>query len=237
VRLEREANQTRGLPALVLELLKREISIMSNKKSAKKSDDSVSDESVDVSTEVGDDDIDIPVQTALVTQPDMTYPRAAATPEQRAHATTAAQDTVMRITEVVINALDKLNDGEKTTLKELQTLVADQTGLKGSNIGPVISMIVRTHGDVSVELGRYGGIYRGKRVKPEKAPDTKTRCNHCHQVIRQKTGKRKKDGNVLAAATTDVADDLELDEDDLDTDDSDDDDDDLDDEVKAADAN
>lgn len=144
-----------------------------------------------------------------------------ASPEMKATAQSQAHDTVMRITEVVINALDALKDGEKTTLKELQNLVAEQTGLKGSNIGPVISMIVKTHGGITVELGRYGGIYKGVRVRPEKPVDTKPRCAHCHQVIRQKTGPRKKknaDGTTIAAATTDDANGGDFDEDDLEDD-------------------
>lgn len=231
----------------------------SAKTSAKKSnvDDEKDEEvmtaapSVPVEADAGDeddDDIDIPV-TTVVTSPTANDTAEApsfsrATPEQRQRATSAAQDTVIRITDVVLSALDQLEDGKKTTLKELQALVADKTGLKGSNIGPVISMIVKTHPDVSVELGRYGGIYRGHRVRPEKPVDTKPRCLHCNQVIRQKTGKRKKknpDGTLLAATTTteasaavDDLDDDALDDEDDDLDDDDDGEDDEDDAEAAA---
>lgn len=102
------------------------------------------------------------------------------------------KDNFTRITEVVVTAIESLQDGEKTTLKELQQLVAEQTGIKGSNIGPVISMVVKNHGGVTIELGRYGGIYKGIRTKAEKPADVRPRCAHCHQVIRQKTGPRKK---------------------------------------------
>lgn len=224
----------------------------SAKTSAKKSSvDDEKDEEVmtaepsvpEVEADGDDDDIDIPVTTAV---PSATANDTAeapsfsrATPEQRQRATSAAQDTVIRITDVVLSALDQLEDGKKTTLKELQALVADKTGLKGSNIGPVISMIVKTHPDVSVELGRYGGIYRGHRVRPEKPVDTKPRCLHCNQVIRQKTGKRKKknpDGTLLAATTTEASTAVDdLDDDDLDDEDDDlDDDDDGEDEDEAA---
>lgn len=175
----------------------------SGKGASKKSQ---TDSSPDISTENDVDDVDVE-PTVGVSNP----------PEARSAAQSQAHDTVHRITEVVITALDALADGEKTTLKELQTLVAEQTGLKGSNIGPVISMIVKTHGGVTVELGRYGGIYKGVRVKPEKVPDNKPRCAHCNQVIRQKTGPRKKKdatGTLTAAATTSDASSPDLEEED-----------------------
>ncbi len=116
-----------------------------------------------------------------------------------------ATDQMSRISIIVNAALDKLKDGEKTTLKDLQKLVSDETQQKGSSIGPVVSFIVKqrqtTLNDVSVELGRYGGIYKGIRTRVAKAEDVRPRCDHCKQVIRaKKNGPRKKKAKGAEAA-------------------------------------
>ena len=95
--------------------------------------------------------------------------------------------------QIIHGKIDKLAEGERTTLKALQQEIQEQITFRGmGNITPVISMIVRERNDITIELGRYGGIYKGIRTKAAKEPDTRARCEHCHQVIRQKTGPRKK---------------------------------------------
>lgn len=126
--------------------------------------------------------------------------------EPSSQAMAQATNEMGRISIIVNAALDKLKDGEKTTLKELQKLVNDETQQKGSSIGPVVSFIVKqrqtTLNDVSVELGRYGGIYKGTRTRVSKPEDVRPRCEHCKQVIRaKKTGPRKKKVKVAEGAT------------------------------------
>lgn len=101
-------------------------------------------------------------------------------------------DSWNRIGQIVVAQLDSMKDGEKTTLKTLAQLVSEQTGIKGTGILPVISLIVKGYSGVSIELGRFGGIYKGQRPSAMREPDTRQRCPSCKQVIRQKTGPRKK---------------------------------------------
>ena len=95
------------------------------------------------------------------------------------------QDTMARAAAVVVGYLDSMPDGTKVTLKDMARLVQEQTNLTGSNILPIISLIVKSYDGISMERGRFGGIYKGSRTK--KPVVVRERCVACKQMIRVKS--------------------------------------------------
>jgi hypothetical protein len=127
----------------------------------------------------------------------------AAVPTATATAGAHGTDVMNQVASIVETHLNGMKEGEKITLKDLSKKVFDQTGLVGSIVTPVISLLTKTWPGITIEKGRFGGIYKGGRAVTAKKPDDRERCQHCKQVIRTKpTGprkKKKKEGEADAA--------------------------------------
>jgi uncharacterized protein YciI len=95
-------------------------------------------------------------------------------------------DTYDLVNNSVAKHLAKLQQYEKTTLKDLTDKVVADTKLPYSNVMGLVSIYVHQDKSVSVERGRNGGIFMGGR-KPH--IDNRPRCSHCNQVVRPKSTK------------------------------------------------
>ena len=78
--------------------------------------------------------------------------------------------------------IDTMQQGEKIVAKDLAEKVYAKTdGIPMGNVASLVQMFTKRCKDVTVEIGRNGGIYKGGKVK---RVDTRKRCDTCHQVIR-----------------------------------------------------
>lgn len=93
------------------------------------------------------------------------------------------EDTWAKVGQVVVEYLDSMSTGDKTTLKNLAKIVQERAGVKETGITSIISIVVRSYPGVSMEYGRFGGIYKGGRPLKE---DNRKRCEKCNQIIREK---------------------------------------------------
>lgn len=101
----------------------------------------------------------------------------------------SANDTMNSVKESVNKILDALEDGEKTTLKDLIDKVVAETKIKVSIANGLVPMVVHewaSFGKGSVEKGRNGGVFKGG--KPVRV-DPRPRCPECGQVDRRKLSK------------------------------------------------
>jgi TRAP-type mannitol/chloroaromatic compound transport system substrate-binding protein len=98
------------------------------------------------------------------------------------------QDTLTIVKNYVLKILNNLQDGERTTAKDIIQKVSSDLKIKISTAGSIVPMIVReweAAGNGTFRRGQGQGIYKGKR--PEKI-DPRPRCETCNQVIRTKKG-------------------------------------------------
>lgn len=125
------------------------------------------------------------------------------TPSVPPTAVVQSSNVMSVVADIVVNYLNGMQQGEKITLKDLAAKVSEKTGLQGSAVIPVISLITKSYEGITIEKGRFGGIYKGGREVTAKKPDERKRCETCHQVIRTKpTGPRKKRAKKEAADGT-----------------------------------
>lgn len=98
----------------------------------------------------------------------------------------SAHDTMNLVKQSVSKILDNLQDGEKTTLKDLIDKVVAETNIKVSIANGLVPMVVHEWANLgagSVEKGRNGGVFKGGKVP---RVDPRPRCETCNQVIRPK---------------------------------------------------
>lgn len=96
----------------------------------------------------------------------------------------AGMNEVFKFTRVIIN---DMKQGEKITVRDLSDKVAAQIdNLPSGNITNLVQMFLKQCKDVSVEIGRGGGVFKGG--KPKRV-DIRPRCQTCNQVIRNDTQK------------------------------------------------
>lgn len=98
----------------------------------------------------------------------------------------SAQDIMDLVKESTTNILDVLEDGKKTTLKDLIDKVVAETKIQISTANGLVPMVVHqwaNEGHGSVEKGRNGGVFKGG--KPVRV-DSRPRCESCGQVDRKK---------------------------------------------------
>lgn len=119
-------------------------------------------------------------------------------------------EAMKTVSSIVADYLEGMKPHEKITLKSLAQLVCDKTGIQPTVATPVISLLTKNWPGITIEKGRFGGIYKGGREVEAKKPDERPRCGHCHQIIRAKpTGprksKKKKEGENATAQTGDGA--------------------------------
>lgn len=106
---------------------------------------------------------------------------------------TSAQDTMISVRESIFKVLDPLEEGEKTTIKDLIDKVVAEKNIKVSIANGLVPMVVHelaAEGICAVEKGRGGGVFKGR--KPLRV-DPRPRCPTCGQVDRKKLSASHKD--------------------------------------------
>ena len=95
-----------------------------------------------------------------------------------------ADDTMAVVKAKLYELLDALEDGEKSTMRDLTDKVIAATGVKVSIANGIVSLLVHqwaAEGHGKVERGRGGGVFRGGK---RQRIDARPRCSECNQVIR-----------------------------------------------------
>lgn len=101
----------------------------------------------------------------------------------------SAQETMNLVFESARKILDVLQNGQKTTMKDLTDKVVAETKVQVSVANGLVPMYVHAwagRGEGTVEKGRNGGIFKGG--KPKRI-DPRPRCPECGQVDRKKIAK------------------------------------------------
>jgi hypothetical protein len=101
----------------------------------------------------------------------------------------SAQETMNLVFESTKKVLDALQNGHKTTMKDLTDRVVAETKVQVSVANGLVPMFVHAwagRGEGTVEKGRNGGIFKGG--KPKRI-DPRPRCSECGQVDRRKITK------------------------------------------------
>lgn len=81
-------------------------------------------------------------------------------------------------------SISEMKNGEKITVRDLIDKISAQLPkMQAGNIANLVMMYVHSSKEVSVEVGRGGGIYKGG--KPRRV-DPRPRCPTCTQVLNQK---------------------------------------------------
>lgn len=89
---------------------------------------------------------------------------------------------VIKQTRIILN---EMNEGEKIGVKELANKVNSKiSGMSRSSVTSLVQMYCKTTQDVSIEVGRAGGIYKGGK---KRRIDARPRCKECGQVVRDVT--------------------------------------------------
>jgi hypothetical protein len=95
-------------------------------------------------------------------------------------------DEVFEHTRKIIEGMDQ---GEKITVKDLADKVHSKViEMPVGNVTNLVQMFVKRSKDVTVEIGRGGGVYKGG--KPKRV-DNRPRCPSCNQVVRSDHAKNK----------------------------------------------
>lgn len=105
-------------------------------------------------------------------------------PEQPARTEEAALAVYEGMNEVfnhTCHIIEKMQDGEKITVRDLVDKVAAEVKMGIGNVHNLVQMFLKKRKDVTVEIGRGGGVYKGG--KPKRV-DNRPRCTSCNQVLR-----------------------------------------------------
>jgi len=89
------------------------------------------------------------------------------------------------------NLLDNLEDGQRTTVKDLVDKIVHTTGVQVSMVNGIVPMLIHSwaqSGAGSIRRGRTGGVVKGE-IKQR--IDPRERCGECHQVLRKITSPEK----------------------------------------------
>jgi hypothetical protein len=77
--------------------------------------------------------------------------------------------------------IEGMQQGEKITVRDLVDKVAAEVKMGIGNVHNLVQMFLKKRKDVTVEIGRGGGVYKGG--KPKRV-DNRPRCTSCNQVLR-----------------------------------------------------
>ncbi len=86
--------------------------------------------------------------------------------------------------------IDTMKQGEKIAIRDLVDKVAAKVDMSGGNVMGLVQLFCKRSKEVSVEVGRGGGVFKGG--KPKRV-DNRPRCITCHQVVRAEVQKNKND--------------------------------------------
>ncbi len=95
--------------------------------------------------------------------------------------------------------IDTMKQGEKIGIRDLVDKVAAKVDMSGGNVMGLVQLFCKRSKEVSVEVGRGGGVFKGS--KPRRI-DARPRCETCHQVVRGDLKKKTSDVCVETDATT-----------------------------------
>ena len=89
--------------------------------------------------------------------------------------------------------IDTMKQGEKIAIRDLVDKVAAKVDhMSGGNVMGLVQLFCKRSKEVSVEVGRGGGVFKGG--KPKRV-DNRKRCETCHQVVRTFTTKATEEEN------------------------------------------
>lgn len=78
--------------------------------------------------------------------------------------------------------IDTMKQGDKIAIRDLADKVAAQVEMPSGNVMSLVQLFCKRSKDVSVEVGRGGGVFKGG--KPKRV-DNRVRCKECNQVVRE----------------------------------------------------
>jgi hypothetical protein len=93
-------------------------------------------------------------------------------------------------------ALDAMKQGDKISIKDLSNQVAEKLDLAVSAVKDLVGLAAHNYDGVEVSRGRFGGVFKGERIKKEIRP----KCQACGQTIRAKKNSKNENGAMLNAA-------------------------------------
>lgn len=96
----------------------------------------------------------------------------------------STENIISSIRNAIDNILETLQGGDKIITSDIIDKVVAETKVKISIANGIIPMILQElveNGRGTMERGRTGGFYKGKKVQ---RIDMRKRCDSCHQVIR-----------------------------------------------------
>jgi len=79
---------------------------------------------------------------------------------------------------------EPMQQGERIGIKDLVDKVTSQVELSSGNVMGLVQLWCKKSKEVTVEVGRGGGVFKGG--KPKRI-DHRPRCGTCHQVVRSET--------------------------------------------------
>lgn len=93
---------------------------------------------------------------------------------------------------------NNMQDGEKIAVKDLQYKVAANiTGISSSNVKHLVQLYCKQAKDITVEVGRSGGIFKGGKKKRH---TIKTRCKTCNQFIKNMPSEIITENNSISSS-------------------------------------
>jgi len=110
----------------------------------------------------------------------------------------AGMNEVFKHTRQVI---DEMQTGDKIGIRDLADKVSSQIELElsNANVMHLVQLFCKQSKEVTVEVGRGGGVYKGG--KPKRI-DNRPRCPSCNQVIRAELQKQKSE--ILETSETSI---------------------------------
>ena len=78
--------------------------------------------------------------------------------------------------------IDTMKQGERIGIRDLADKVAAKVEMSNSNVMNLVQLFCKRSKEVTVEVGRCGGVFKGGKLK---RTDQRKRCETCHQVIRE----------------------------------------------------
>lgn len=102
-------------------------------------------------------------------------------PIQSEEAALAVYEGMNEVFEHTRRIIEDMQQGEKITVRDLVDKVSSEVNMGIGNVHNLVQMFLKKRKDVTVEIGRGGGVFKGG--KPKRV-DNRPRCASCNQVLR-----------------------------------------------------
>ena len=89
--------------------------------------------------------------------------------------------------------LESMKEGDKISLRDLSNQVAEKLGLAVSAVKDLVGLAAHNFEGVDVSRGRFGGVFKGERIKKEIRP----KCDACGQTIRAKKNSKNESSETV----------------------------------------